>query len=258
MDLLNKAQNPETTKVALGSVCRTDATKSQREDVIIHEHFMEIIVNGLTAFRLSCTAENLPELIIGRLFTEGLIDTPDDVERLFICEKGNTAEVTLNRKFNAKAYDGTEPTCCTGNEQLLQNVSGKALEKLSEVTPDPAQIFELAEYFKEDSALHKTTSGTHSCYIRLPDGEIEGFEDISRHNALDKAVGHMVFKGAAPAECILYTTGRVPLDMVQKVIKSGVPVLISKSVPTDAALEMAKEYGLALICKAWPDSYVTY
>ena len=260
MDLTNKADNLKTTESVTGEVCRPDGSKSLIEDLIIHEHFMEIIINGLTAFRLSCTAEHLPELVLGRLYTEGLIDGVHDVERIFICGKGNLAEVTLAREFNAKAYDGTEPTCCTGNVQLLQNGLEKDLKKLPEVTPAPAQIFELAEYFKNDSVLHKTTSGTHSCYISLPGKssgrEIAGFEDISRHNALDKAVGHMLLCEASPKDCILYTTGRVPLDMVQKVIRAGIPVLISKSVPTDAAFETAKEYGLALICKAWPDSYV--
>ena len=81
------------------------------------------------------------------------------------------------------------------------------------------------------------------------------FEDISRHNALDKAVGHMLLTAADPAGCILYTTGRVPADMVQKAVMAGVPVLVSKSVPTDAAVELAEEYRLQLLCKAWPDSY---
>ena len=53
----------------------------------------------------------------------------------------------------------------------------------------------------------------------------------------------------------MYTTGRVPTDMTRKVIASRIPVLVSKSVPTDAAVEMARRYNLTLICKAWPDRY---
>ncbi len=54
---------------------------------------------------------------------------------------------------------------------------------------------------------------------------------------------------------MIYTTGRVSTDMVEKTVAAGIPVLVSKAVPTSKALELAKRYGLKLICKAWPDSF---
>ena len=57
---------------------------------------------------------------------------------------------------------------------------------------------------------------------------------------------------------MLFTTGRVPTDMVEKVIVAGVPVLISKAVPTENAVLLAGEYGLNLICRAWPDRFEIY
>lgn len=72
---------------------------------------------------------------------------------------------------------------------------------------------------------------------------------------MDKVIGYAVMQGLKREECILYTTGRVSTDMVKKAILSRIPVLVSKSVPTDAAVEMARAYGLTLICKAWPDRY---
>ena len=73
-------------------------------------------------------------------------------------------------------------------------------------------------------------------------------EDLGRHNALDKAVGCAVLAGLPLAECVLYTSGRVPLDMVRKAIRAGVPVLVSKSMPTVQSAELAAEYGLQLVC----------
>jgi FdhD protein len=72
---------------------------------------------------------------------------------------------------------------------------------------------------------------------------------------MDKAIGYALINGIPLNECILYTTGRVPTDMVKKAIMAGVPVLVSKAVPTDAAIKMAKEHSLTLICKAWPDKF---
>ena len=233
-------------------------TIQDAKDRLIHEHFLEVSINGYVAFRLSCTAEHLKELVIGRLYTEGLIRGLDDMERLFLCAKGNIAEVTLKEGIPLQPYDGNEPTCCTGNRQYLSNPASKELQRLPDWREDPDAVFEMAGYFQKDSKLHRSTSGTHSCYIYLPDDAIVGFEDISRHNALDKAVGHMLLTGAAPEGCMLYTTGRVPVDMAEKVIRAGVPVLVSKSVPTDAAVDLAAKYNLTLICKAWPDSYTEF
>ena len=57
-----------------------------------------------------------------------------------------------------------------------------------------------------------------------------------------------VLAGLPLAECVLYTSGRVPLDMVRKAIRVGVPVLVSKSMPTVQSAELAAEYGLQLVC----------
>ena len=92
------------------------------------------------------------------------------------------------------------------------------------------------------------TRAVHSCVV-LHEGRIlVSCEDLGRHNALDKAVGCALLAGVPLAECVLYTSGRVPLDMVRKAIRAGVPVLVSKSMPTVQSAELAAEYGLQLVC----------
>ena len=78
-------------------------------------------------------------------------------------------------------------------------------------------------------------------------------EDIGRHNTVDKAVGFSKLSGINLSECTLYISGRVPVDMMQKVIYSGIPVLVSKAVPTADSVRLAKKYGVTLIVKAYPD-----
>ena len=63
-----------------------------------------------------------------------------------------------------------------------------------------------------------------------------------------KAAACAVLAGLPLAECVLYTSGRVPVDMVRKAIRAGVPVLVSKSMPTVQSAELAAEYGLQLVC----------
>ena len=61
-------------------------------------------------------------------------------------------------------------------------------------------------------------------------------------------MGCALTEGVPLAECVLFTSGRVPVDMVRKAIRAGVPVLVSKSMPTVQSAELAAEYGLQLVC----------
>lgn len=118
--------------------------------------------------------------------------------------------------------------------------------------------FALVNQFVSDSEIHRATQGTHSCYLSV-NGELHfSVEDIGRHNAIDKAIVYAVMRGFKREDCILYTTGRVSTDMARKVIVSGFPILVSKSVPTNAAVNMARTNNLVLICKAWPDQFEVF
>ena len=254
----NRAKSLQTTAKVSCRRVYASGSREEREEEIVCEKELEVSVNGIPAFRLTCTPEHLTELIFGRLCTEGIIRSADEVEHLFICGEGNIAEVKLSDDIRFEPYTGAEPTCCTGNKQMIQRTAGEKETVLPTVTPDPADIFSLAEHFQKDNKLHRNTNGTHSCYIRFSDGEILSFEDIGRHNALDKAVGAMLLKNEDPANCMLYTTGRVAEDMAKKAIAAGIPVLVSKAVPTEAAVTLGREYHLKLICRAWPDSFDEY
>ena len=96
--------------------------------------------------------------------------------------------------------------------------------------------------------LYRATRSVHSCLV-LYRGEIVcQCEDLGRHNAMDKAVGRMMLEGIPLAECVLYTSGRVPVDMVRKAIRAGVPALVSKSMPTVQSLALAARYRMQLLC----------
>ena len=255
MIIYNNTQNLAASLPATTLTHDTCGSENSSEEQVICEHFILLRLNGEPLCRLSCTPSDLTELVIGRLFTEQLIKGTADIDLIDICKNGNTAEIILKNPVSLKASDAPEPTCCTANKQFLALSKDKTLKKLPDVKPDSHIIFEMAAGLKKDTGLHRLTGGAHSCSIRFPDGTTQSFEDIGRHNAIDKAVGCMLIREQNPADCMLFTTGRVSSDMAEKVISAGIPVLISKAVPTDKALIMAKEFGLKLFCRAWPDSY---
>ena len=198
----NHAGDLKKTETLSCTVLSRAGVSVTRQEQIVREHFLEISVNGSFLARLSCTPSDLAELVLGRLLTERIIDGTEEVERIFICGRGDIAEV----------------------------------------------------YLKKDMELHRSTGGAHNSYLRMPGGDVKGFEDISRHNALDKAAGYMIANDMEPSECILFTSGRIAADIAVKAIAAGVPVLISKAAPTEEAVRLAKRYGLRIVGKAWPDS----
>ena len=240
---------------------------------ILREHRLEIVVNEQTVARLVCTGEDMENLVVGRLITEQIIAGAEDIEGLYLCESGNRVRVFLKRDMKFCAAQTEEPTCCTDNVVLLQRE--EAVDKAQPGTaygtaqkPEcrlsgpgvwkPEWIFGLADAFAEDFRLHKRTGGIHGCMLGREGSVLYRTEDIGRHNAMDKAIGYGARMGIAPESCMLFTTGRVPTDMVRKAVAAGIPVLVSKAVPTLEAVEMARRCGLVLICRAWPDSFEIY
>lgn len=243
---------PAIKNQVTATLVRADGTRlvEEQRDTLV-EHHMELIVNEKQQHELEhtfehkfvhnfvhnfvCSPTELLELCIGYLKSSLWIEDVNQVESVVLSQTGDRAEVILREKSTRK-----EPG------------------RLPQVQWRQDWVFALIQAFQSGSKLHTTTKGTHSCYLSVNGNVSYQAEDIGRYNALDKVIGHMVYKGYSPKECMLYISGRVPSDMVYKAIAAGVPILVSKAVPTDAALVLARQYGLTLICKAWPDSFVVY
>lgn len=261
MTIDNRFTDTEQTLLIEAKAVKPDGTVGSAGGNLIREHLIEVIINEKSVLRLTCTPNRLAELVLGRMITEGFIKGCDDVECLYICESGNRARVYLRQGMDIAGGGGApqaEPTCCTDNKVLGSFQGMRKLQPLMRAKYSAESIFALIGKLNEDSALHKKTMGTHSCYLSYQGRHQEVFEDIGRHNALDKAVGYALINRLDYKDCMLFTTGRVPVDMARKVIMAGIPVLVSKAVPTAEAVEMAKQYNLTLICRAWSDSYEVY
>ena len=240
------------------TVINAAGQRSKGETVVLKEHVLTVIVNENPVYRLVCTKTHLKELVIGRLFTEGLILSPDEIDKFYLCPSENEARIFLNHNVDWEEWQGAEPSCCTANRTFLSAAEKRGLKQVPRLSWNPEWIFDLSRRFLSGVEIHRATQGTHSCFISRDGKILFSSEDIGRHNAIDKAIGYALLNGIPLYECLLYTSGRVPVDMVQKVISAGIPVLVSKAVATAESVELAKEYGLTLICRAYPDQFEIY
>ena len=206
------------------------------ERTLAAEHAAAILVNEQPAFRVVCTPELLPQLALGRLLTEGWITAADEVERVAVCAQGLKISVQV-------------PSCCTDNLTLASPVQLPPLAPVPQREIPAAWVDALADAMGQGLPLYRATHAVHSCLLLRAGKILYRCEDLGRHNALDKAVGCALTEGMPLAECVLFTSGRVPVDMVRKAIRAGVPALVSKSMPTVQSLELAEEYGLKLFIR---------
>lgn len=211
----------------------SDGSSQQINRDYLIEHKLSVYIDGQKAYEIICTDTCIKELAIGRLADECIIGSMADIESIECSD--DDSYVSIRLKKDRKASD---------------RVHGSLNTRLNHT-----QIFNMIEAVNSDMYIHQRTSGTHICYLFRKEEKVCACEDIGRHNALDKVIGHMLLENISPDECVIFTTGRVPLDMIKKVAAVSVPTIITKSVPTLQAVEFAKQNGIQLISRAWPDSF---
>ncbi|MBQ6586821.1 MAG: formate dehydrogenase accessory sulfurtransferase FdhD [Coriobacteriales bacterium] len=203
-----------------------DGERQPAQIMLLHESHFDIVVNHTIRFSINCTPNDLEELVVGHLYTEGIIDAHDDLISI--------------------EYD---PRMCCFDVQVREPLpdADSLMCPYEPAIWDPALIFKLADGFAADSPLHRASSGTHSCRLVLDGKVVRLFEDISRHNATDKLIGYAVLHDIDLHDAIVFSSGRMPRDMVAKVVRARLGVLASKAAPTDQGVRLAREYGLVLI-----------
>lgn len=243
---------------------REAAADGSREPVrraVLAEHAMEVTVNTVPTLRMVCTPDHLVDLVVGRLYTEGIISGADDIAELYLCGQGTRASVVLDcRRADFSPPRGGDRAQLLHRQPGVQPVLHER-RRPDAVTPIPWEadwVFAAARAFAEDAPLHRTTTGTHSCYLVLGGTVVTCREDLGRHNAFDKVVGAALREGIDLRDALIFSSGRLPVDMVMKAIRAGVPILATKAVPTDETIRLAREFDLTLICQARPDSALVY
>lgn len=226
----------------------------ERCDVeVLRQSTLEVRIDGVRAMDVSCTCNDIAELVVGRLYSEGYVSGLSDVEAIGLDELNCTVDVSLAHHCAVLAESEVEdvPTTGTAGKALRPANPAFDLEIYQSSEKSSEELFALRDVFSQDTPLHSRTSGTHSCRLSIDGKVVYTAEDIGRHNALDKAIGWALVNGIDIAQTVLFISGRVPVDMAVKAIRAKVPILASKAAPTSEAVRLARRYGLGLMC--FPD-----
>ena len=222
-------------------------------DEIAVEYSLDLHVNGKKLVRLLCTPKSIKSLCLGFLRSEGLIEIHDDVKRFQFDEKSCSAFVEI--KDNGQMSEIEEKklnVVGTSKGMVSEDIYGKSFKseecEIENITRgiDFQKLLETVEEFGKMSELFKNTGCAHSCAAGSFD-QITVFEDdIGRHNALDKVVGSCIIKEIDMSSALLFLSGRVSSEMLLKALGGGFRAIVSRSAPTNAAVDIARENGIFL------------
>lgn len=208
------------------------------------------------------TPGNDEALCLGFLFTEGIINSMDEVISVKYCEDlgrnegmENLMRVELkpsveisNEQFKRNFYTTSSCGVCGKASIDAIKVSCEALSSMR-IQVEKEVLFKLPDLLRASQDLFKYTGGLHASGLFDVHGKlIAQHEDVGRHNALDKLIGSGLIKGSLPfSNSILVLSGRISFELVQKALRAGIQIIAAVGAPSSLAVNLAEEFGMTLI-----------
>ena len=238
-----------------------DDAGARVEDQLAGEEPLEVRIGGAPLTVMMRTPGHERELALGFLFGEGIIRTADDVAAVRILPNGehpdleNIVDIALNP--SAPGVDQRwQRNFLSATSCGLCGVS--TIEAIHQAAPplpddglvvDPEVIYGLDARLRAEQEVFARTGGLHAAGLFTAEGEpVVVREDIGRHNAVDKVVGHALERGLMPlARHILMVSGRTSFEIVQKALQARIPVLVAVSAPSSLARDLAQASNQTLI-----------
>lgn len=237
----------------------TAAGVISRPDTLAVEEPLELRIGGTALTVTMRTPGHDIDLAHGFLFSEGIIESADDIVSARYCagtdDQGrntyNVLDIELRTPVPIRPRGFvTNSSCGLCGTTALEQVRTRSRFRLSAAAPrvDPAVLAAMPGELRSRQSVFDATGGLHAAGLFTPDGRaLVVREDVGRHNAVDKVVGWALREGHVPAhDTVLIVSGRASFELVQKAVMAGIPVLGAVSAPSSLAVDLAADSGLTL------------
>jgi len=231
----------------------TEEEESNVEATVASEFPLTIILNDRELVTLLCSPEDLRYLAIGFLASEGIVNSRDEIKKITVDDRRGVVRVETEEpkeEADELMFKRVISSAC-GKGSSFYSVADAASQKVdSQMKISADEVFALADEFQHSSELYRATHGVHGAALCDRKSILLFIEDIGRHNAIDKIFGKCLLEDIPIEDRVVITTGRITSEILHKVAKRNIPIIISISEPTNQGVRIADTLGITLIASA--------
>ena len=229
----------------------TENGSSSMEDVVARESPLTIIFNNQELVTLLCSPTNVRYLAVGFLLSEGLLKSKDEIKRITVDDRRGVIRLEtegVEELDSAALFKRFITSGCGRGASFYSaaDVQGQVkVDSLIEIST--LEVLALVNEFQHRSLIYRATGGVHSAALCDTRNIILFSEDIGRHNAIDKIFGQCILDDIATDDHVIMTSGRISSEILLKVAKRNIPLIVSKSAPTNLGVRLADDLGVTLV-----------
>ncbi|HEY6467965.1 MAG TPA: formate dehydrogenase accessory sulfurtransferase FdhD [Candidatus Acidoferrales bacterium] len=243
-----------------------DGGGSEGTRTIPEETALALTYNGGTYAVMMGTPQNLTDFAIGFSLSEGIVQTPEEIQSIEIVDLDEGVELRMWLKdenavrLSERRRHIAGPTGCglCGIDSIVEALRPAAIVS-SGGSFAPRDIVAAMQTIAPLQTINIETRAVHAAAFWLPGRGIVALrEDVGRHNALDKLAGALAQAKVPTGEGAVFLTSRVSVELVQKTAAIGAPLIVAVSAPTALAVRMAEAAGITLVAIARADGFETF
>ncbi len=241
------------------------------DDLVAVEEPLEMRVDGRPLAVTMRTPGDDEDLVAGFFYSESVIDGGEQIASISIPEDVGDGDLvglgsrsprdSAPRRIDVTLRDGLDEerfehahrefravaACGICGKQKLEDLC-QELPPIERIECDVSLLQTLPDVMRPGQVLFDSTGGIHAAGLFSPDGELLCLrEDVGRHNAVDKVIGHFVRRCEMPlAGSVLVVSGRAGFELVQKALRAAVPVMVAVGAASSLAVDLATHGGMDL------------
>ncbi|MDX1416475.1 MAG: formate dehydrogenase accessory sulfurtransferase FdhD [Candidatus Promineifilaceae bacterium] len=213
---------------------------------IVEEGLVCISVNGEELATFMCTPSNLEILALGFLYNERIINRLDNIRHIRVSESTTCVDVWL-KDMNFTRPSRAIVTSGCGGGVTFDDLSGRHEPLVSSQFAKPEQLAELMQKMLLGADSYKRARGIHTAVLAHEDQVLLQVEDVGRHNCLDKLCGAALKQGIDTKDKLLFSSGRISSEMLNKARRLQTPIVCSRTSPTSLSVALAEAWNMTIV-----------
>jgi len=221
------------------------------EDFVVEETPLTLFLNHTELATMICSPGNYKELGVGFLFSEGLLQDPSEIQSISCREEDGLLWIETSKPIPQTGgfLRRHIASCCGKSRAGLYFINdARQLKPVQSQTQFKANhLLEMIKRLEELAVTFHLTGGVHSAALADHSHILSRYEDIGRHNAVDRILGHILLNSIRTDDKFLLLSGRIASEILIKATRANIPLIVSRSAPTGLTIDLAEEMNIAVV-----------